>query len=155
MKNKRSFGFVCPRVSFLVSRGMVLPRADGVPLGKALLPGVSTSAVTGRYDVTVHQGGAEVCRLSAVVAWVRHRLVNGTFLVLKVARPKDFQRRLELLKGKDVELEFIPRIVPLDVTLGLVFGDPDLTPSLLQRAKPVKAQPAALLPAKGLARPRG
>jgi hypothetical protein len=134
LKKRRTFGFVCQAFSFIAADGMLLPRAGGNPLGKALLPGVATAAVTGRYDVKVHYAAAEVCKLSAVVAWVRHRMVEGPFLVLKVARPTDYLRRLRPLQGKDVELEFLPRVVPLDVTLGLVFGDPDATPALLQHA---------------------
>jgi hypothetical protein len=81
VKKRRTFGFVCPQFSVDVSAsGFLLPRSRGATLAKRLLPDVATASVSGRYNITVHVGGAEACRLPALVAWARHRAGAGPFL---------------------------------------------------------------------------
>jgi hypothetical protein len=137
VKTRRTFGFVCPQFSVDVSAsGFLLPRSRGATLAKRLLPEVATASVSGRYNITVHEGGAEAWRLPALVAWARHRAGAGPFLAFKVAKRAEALRRLAALAGRDVELEFVPRAVPLDITLRLQLGDPDATPSRSQGARP-------------------
>lgn len=137
VRKRKSFGFVCPQFSVDESAsGFLLPRSRGATLAKALLPdGIEVASVSGRYNVTVHEGGAEVCRLAALVAWARHRALADSFLAFKVARRTEALRRLAALAGRDVELEFAPRAVPLDITLRLLIPDPDATPSRTQRLR--------------------
>lgn len=125
MRKQRTFGFMCPQFFLgLSADGFVLPKSGSELLRRALLPNVPTANVTGRYTLRVHVDGGAFCKLPVVAAWASHPSLDDSFLVVKVPDPGGLRRHLALIFGKDVELEFIPRLLPMQAWK--VLGIPSL-----------------------------
>src|SRR5688572_682901 len=112
---KREFGFICAMFSLGMSGdGFLLPRSGKQLLKRTLLAAdVAVRDLTGRYTLLVHHDGVEVCSIPVVVAWATHKgLPRDAFLAIKAKEPQELRRNLRALAGKNVSLEFRPRLAP-------------------------------------------